>query len=94
MPREKTLSREEYRAAVTNLLDLGFTAPAIAYMTGKSHVAVYNMLERIGRKTGRSFTRLDSPEVDPNAIRFVSRVFAQPEIVVKSLHSHRRKVKK
>ncbi len=79
MPRMKSLTRTEYRAAVANLLDLGFTPPAIAYMTGKTDVAIYTMLERLGRKIGRDMVRRKPVALDPAATRFMARLFSEPD---------------
>lgn len=85
MPRIKTLSRTENRAVVANLLDLGFTVPAITFMTGKTDVAIYGLLERLGRKRGRTLVRREPVVLDPQALRLTSRLFAEPDFVVPHL---------
>lgn len=82
MSRMKTLTRTENRAAIANLLDLGFTVPAIAYMTGKTDVTIYTLLERMGRKNGRDVMRHDPIHLDANAFRYMQRVFGDAHCVV------------
>lgn len=82
MPRMKTLTRTENRAAIANLLDLGFTVPAISFMTGKTDVTIYTLLERMGRKSGRTVTRHDPIHIDQHAFRFMQRVFGDAHCIV------------
>jgi hypothetical protein len=82
MSRMKQLTRTENRAAIANLLDLGFTVPAIAYMTGKTDVTIYTLLERMGRKKGRTVMRHDPIHIDPHAFRYVQRVFGDAHCII------------
>lgn len=78
MSRMKVLNQQEYRKAVASLVDLGFTVPAIAYITGKSHPATYTLLDRMGRWKNGEMVRLSPNQVDPQAVRFMERVFLSP----------------
>lgn len=82
MPRMKTLSRSENRVAIANLLDLGFTVGAIAYMTGKTDVTIYTLLERMGRKKGRTLLRHDPVHLDAHAFKYMQRMFSDAHCVV------------
>lgn len=82
MPRMKSLNRTENRAAIANLSDLGFTVPAIAYMTRKSDANIYTLLKRMGRMSGRTVLRHDPTHMDPNAFQYTKRLFADPHCVL------------
>ena len=82
MSRMKTLTREENRKAVANLVDLGFTVQAIAFMTKKSEQNIYILLERMGRKKGGVIDRHDPETMDANAYRYVQRLFSEAQVVL------------
>ena len=82
MPRMKKLSRHEVHRTTLDLIDLGFTVAAVAFMTSKTPTAIYGHLENAGRMKNRQVIREEPIFVGGLVTRYVGRIISEPECTV------------
>ena len=78
----KKLSRHEVHRTTLDLIDLGFTVAAVAFMTSNTPTAIYGHLENAGRMKDRQVIRKDPIYANGLAIRYAARIFAEAECTV------------
>lgn len=83
--RLKKMSRSEGRQLILNLIDLGFTVPAVAFMLQMTDVNIYLHLKRAGRMKNRKVIRHPGDEsyatmlTTTDIVTAMSRVFSAPQ---------------
>lgn len=73
---KRKIARNEMHETVINLIDLGFTAPAVAYMVSRSGPVVYKHLKSGGRMKGNRVTPHPTCEITEGAASAMRRVFS------------------
>lgn len=74
--KRKAIARGDMRDTVVNLIDLGFTAPVVAYMLNRSGPAIYKHLKTGGRMKGNKIIPRSTNTVTEGAASAMRRVFS------------------
>lgn len=86
MSRMKKPSRLESHMTTLELVDLGFTVAAIAFMTSRTPAAVYKQLGNAGRMKGGGILRRSPSLSNGLSTRYAARIFAEPEWTMEILN--------
>lgn len=77
---KRKVLRNEAHETILNLIDLGFTAPAVTYMLNRSGPAIYHHLKRAGRMKGRKIIRKQPDLYNPAVQAAMRKVFDNPRV--------------
>ena len=82
---QRKIPRNEMQDTVVNLIDLQFSAGAVAFMLNKTKPNIYSHLKRAGRMEGRNIIRCKPDSMTSGSAAAMRRLCSDPQWVAVSL---------